>query len=154
MNEIIFNNWLSFHAKLIDRLYKISLENSPNATFSIQHFILLPVGKAGLELISYSWTVQLNEGRERTWPMEISNLWPSCQLAHKGCVLSFGIKVPYTQLRVHPLMNGRRHKSTPAACFHPHSPLVRHERRGKKKTQQKAESWIGTEKDTDCLLYR
>lgn len=73
--------------------------------------------------------------------MEISNLWPSCQLAHKGCVLSFWIRVPYTQLRRHKRMNGRRHKSTPAARFHPHSPLVRHERRGGKKRQQKAESW-------------
>lgn len=75
--------------------------------------------------------------------MEISNLRPSCQLAHKDCVLSFWIRVPYTQLRRHERMNGRRHKSTPAARFHPHSPLVRHERReGGRKKKKTTKSWI------------
>lgn len=49
----------------------------------------------------------------------------------------FWIRVPYTQLDMHKWMNGRRHKSTPAARFHPHLPLVRHERTGEKRDNKK-----------------
>lgn len=44
-------------------------------------------------------------------------------------------------LRMHERMNGRRHKSTPAARFHPHLPLVRHERTtGEKKKEREKDN--------------